>query len=46
VAKVDVTFEPGQPPRGDFLAPSEAFRADKRDFASSRVQRWFGQTSL
>jgi sulfide:quinone oxidoreductase len=44
VAKVDVTFEPGQRPHGDFLAPSEAFMADKREFGSSRVQRWFGRT--
>jgi sulfide:quinone oxidoreductase len=44
VAKVDVIFEPGQAPRGDFLAPSEAFMADKREFGSSRIQRWFGRT--
>jgi sulfide:quinone oxidoreductase len=44
VAKVDVTFRPGEPPHGDFLAPSEAFMADKREFGSSRIQRWFGRT--
>jgi sulfide:quinone oxidoreductase len=44
VAKVDVTFEPGQAPHGDFLAPSEGFMADKREFGSSRIQRWFGRT--
>ena len=43
VAKVDVIFEPGQPPRGEFVAPSVDFMADKRDFGSSRVQRWFGR---
>ena len=43
VAKVDVTFVPGQPPTGDFLAPSIGFMADKRHFGSSRVQRWFGR---
>ena len=44
VAQVDVTFEPGQPPRGDFLGPSEELTADKREFGASRVQRWFGRT--
>jgi sulfide:quinone oxidoreductase len=44
VAKVDVTFEPGAAPHGDFLAASEAFMADKRHFGTSRVQRWFGRT--
>ena len=44
VAKVDVTFEPGQAPHGDFVEPSEAFMLDKREFGSSRIQRWFGRT--
>ncbi|MET0901762.1 MAG: FAD/NAD(P)-binding oxidoreductase [Acidimicrobiales bacterium] len=44
VAKVDVTFTPGQPPTGDFLAPSLDFAADKREFGSTRIQRWFGRT--
>jgi len=43
VAKVDVVFVPGQPPTGDFLAPSTDFTADKRHFGASRVQRWFGR---
>lgn len=43
VAKVDVIFVPGQPPTGDFLAPSTAFTADKRHFGTSRIQRWFGR---
>ena len=44
VAKVDVTFLPGQPPHGDFLEPSEAFMADKREFGRQRIQRWFGRS--
>jgi sulfide:quinone oxidoreductase len=44
VAKVDVTFRPGQPPVGGYLGASEAFMADKRAFGSSRIQRWFGRT--
>jgi sulfide:quinone oxidoreductase len=44
VAKVDVTFQPGEPPLGDFLAPSTEFTRDKREFGASRVQRWFGRT--
>jgi len=46
VAKVDVMFEPGQAPHGDFLAPSEAFMADKREFGADRIRRWFGRTWL
>ena len=45
VAKVDVTFVSGQPPRGRLEGPSPALVADKADFGSSRVQRWFGRTS-
>ena len=44
VAKVDVTFLPGQPPVGGFLGASEEHMADKRSFGSSRIQRWFGRT--
>ena len=43
VAKVDVTFAPGQAPAGEFMAPSSAFTADKHEFGSSRIQRWFGR---
>jgi sulfide:quinone oxidoreductase len=43
VAKVDVVFEPGQAPHGDFEAPSTSFMADKKEFGRSRVQRWFGR---
>jgi sulfide:quinone oxidoreductase len=44
VAKVDVRFVMGQPPTGEFMPPSVEFAADKRDFGSSRIQRWFGRT--
>jgi sulfide:quinone oxidoreductase len=43
VARVDVMFVSGQPPNGTFEAPSEALAADKDEFGSSRVQRWFGR---
>jgi sulfide:quinone oxidoreductase len=44
VAVVNAVFEPGQMPHGEYSPPSEAFMAEKRDFGSSRVQRWFGRT--
>jgi len=44
VAKVDVMFVSGQAPRGSLEGPSPALAADKADFGSSRVQRWFGRT--
>jgi sulfide:quinone oxidoreductase len=44
VAKVDVTFASGQAPQGTLEGPSAALVADKADFGSSRVQRWFGRT--
>jgi sulfide:quinone oxidoreductase len=44
VAKVDVAFLSGQPPRGKLEGPSPALAADKADFGSSRVKRWFGRT--
>jgi sulfide:quinone oxidoreductase len=43
VAKVDVTFMSGQTPSGSLEGPSPALAADKADFGSSRVQRWFGR---
>jgi sulfide:quinone oxidoreductase len=45
VAMVDVTFLPGQPPVGEFLAPSAEHVADKRQFGSSRIERWFGAST-
>ncbi len=41
VAKVDVTFSPGAAPSGSFQAPSGELAAQKSDFGSSRVGRWF-----
>jgi sulfide:quinone oxidoreductase len=41
VARVDVTFLSGQPPTGHFDAASQAFAADKAEFGSSRIRRWF-----
>jgi sulfide:quinone oxidoreductase len=43
VARVDVMFVSGQPPTGSFDAPSHAIAADKEEFGSSRIQRWFGR---
>jgi sulfide:quinone oxidoreductase len=43
VAKVDVTFRSGQAPSGNFEDPSELLAADKADFGTSRVGRWFGR---
>ena len=43
VAKVDVTFRSGEAPSGHFESPSELLMADKADFGSSRVKRWFGR---
>ncbi len=44
VAKVDVTFSPGQAPVGALEGPSPELAADKVEFGASRVQRWFGRT--
>ena len=43
VAKVDVTFHSGEAPSGQFEDPSELLAADKAQFGTSRVQRWFGR---
>lgn len=42
VAKVDVTFLSGQAPVGEIEGPSEIVAAEKEEFGSSRVRRWFG----
>jgi sulfide:quinone oxidoreductase len=42
VAKVDVTFRPGERPFGDIDGPSAELAADKAHFGTSRVARWFG----
>jgi sulfide:quinone oxidoreductase len=41
VARVEVTFRSGQPPAGTYDSPSELFAAEKSEFGSTRVQRWF-----
>ncbi len=43
VARVDVTFRPGQAPSGQFVEPSTELLADKAEFGTSRVRRWFGR---
>jgi sulfide:quinone oxidoreductase len=43
VAKVDVTFVSGKPPTGDWEGPSQRLAAEKADFGSSRIRRWFGR---
>ena len=43
VARVEVTFRSGQPPAGTFDAPSLELAADKAEFGTSRIQRWFGR---
>jgi sulfide:quinone oxidoreductase len=41
VGRVDVDFLSGPKPTGTFQPPSEALVAEKADFGSSRLQRWF-----
>jgi sulfide:quinone oxidoreductase len=43
VAKVEVTFRAGDAPRGRFDEPSADLLADKAEFGTSRVRRWFGR---
>jgi sulfide:quinone oxidoreductase len=43
VAKVDVTFVSGEAPRGRLEGPSQLLAADKVEFGTSRVRRWFGR---
>jgi sulfide:quinone oxidoreductase len=43
VAGVDVTFLTGRAPTGGFEGPSAAIAADKVDFGTSRIRRWFGR---
>jgi sulfide:quinone oxidoreductase len=44
VARVSVTFLSGAAPVGDLEGPSEEIAADKSEFGSSRIQRWFDRT--
>jgi sulfide:quinone oxidoreductase len=43
VARVSVTFLSGAAPVGDLEGPSHEIAADKGEFGSSRIQRWFGR---
>ena len=43
IARVDADFFSGPKPTGSFHAPSEALRAAKEQFGSSRRARWFGR---
>jgi sulfide:quinone oxidoreductase len=43
VARVEVTFRPGDAPHGTFDTPSPDWVADKAEFGRSRVARWFGK---
>jgi sulfide:quinone oxidoreductase len=43
VAKVEVTFLSGQAPHGVLQGPSSAIAADKGEFGTTRIQRWFGR---
>jgi sulfide:quinone oxidoreductase len=42
VARVDVNFLAGEAPTAYFKAPSAAYAAEKREFAATRLHRWFG----
>jgi sulfide:quinone oxidoreductase len=44
VAKVDVTFRPGERPVGGLEGPAAALAEDKSVFGSTRVARWFGRS--
>ena len=43
VGRVDVDFLSGPKPTGTYQEPSEALVAEKAQFGSSRLQRWFGR---
>jgi len=43
VAVVEVTFVPGQAPVGHIQGPSAALTADKAEFGTTRIKRWFGK---
>lgn len=43
VAKVEVMFRSGEKPVGRFEAASVGYAADKSEFGSSRIRRWFGR---
>jgi sulfide:quinone oxidoreductase len=43
VARVDITFAPGEPPHGTLVPPSSQITDDKAEFGASRIRRWFGR---
>jgi sulfide:quinone oxidoreductase len=43
VGRVDVTFRSGERPVGQFDEPSQFYAADKAEFGTSRIRRWFGR---
>jgi len=43
VARVEVTFQSGKAPSGYFEGPSAGYAADKSEFGSSRIRRWFAR---
>jgi sulfide:quinone oxidoreductase len=43
VARVTVTFLSGQAPIGTYETPSVALAQEKKEFGSSRIQRWFAR---
>jgi len=43
VARVEVRFRSGEPPVGQFDGPSASNAADKSEFGSDRIRRWFGR---
>ena len=43
VARVEVTFLSGAPPSGLLEGPSTAYAADKSQFGTSRIRRWFNR---
>jgi sulfide:quinone oxidoreductase len=46
VGRVDVEFLSGSKPTGSFQEPSAALVAEKADFGSSRLERWFGHSPV
>ena len=43
VARVQITFLSGETPRGEYDGASADHLAEKAEFGSSRIRRWFGQ---
>ena len=43
VARVEVTFRSGERPHGQFDEPSDLLLAEKAEFGTSRIRRWFGR---